>query len=253
MSAPVRQPRAEPKARLFRFGSRFGILALTVLGFVTVNTFHNDWWEYVIGRDFITGIFRLLGLVLAAYTMVNLLGRRGSKWLRAGLPAALIAFLLFVSVSRIDRRDRASHRLFDRDFFGQTDVEILSVLTEHSMYYPSERVLAEARREIPPNEAVLYFGDYRPDPVNYGLYPRPVYALPITQRLGLAALQEAWSRRIDPMFPDGFAARADRIHFDPEDIPSELGELIRQHDIRWVIHMSMRNPERSGFWRIQSP
>ncbi len=161
-----------------------------------------------------------------------------------------LAALLLVAANQFFSREVPRFRADRIAFSGESDLAILRAFTDRHFYYPSESFLEQARLAIPLDEAVLVIGDIRPDPVNYALYPRRVYALPELQRAALASAVASWSREADPAFPEGFAPWLRQPVSNPAAIARETEAMIRLKDIRWVVVVDAFDESRNSIVRI---
>jgi len=204
-------------------------------------------------RDVIVGLFTVCVFVQLLRALLPLL-RRAFRTRRAIVPAVFCAGVLAVithlELEQFLRRDVERHRADRLSYKGESDLAIMTAFTDPHFYFPPESFLEEARRTIPEDESVLYIGDIRPDPVNYALYPRPVYAIPELQRATLASAIHAWSRTPDPGFEDGFAQWLEEDTVDAEAIAESTRTLIRERDIRWAVIVDAFDAGRNRIVRL---
>lgn len=201
-------------------------------------------------EDLLEDAFPLLGGLLAAWWLLAVLPIKGRVPVQVLVPALLVATLAFGAVQLVARREAAIGREIWQPMAGATDAEYLEALTANSRWYPSEAFLAAAAGVIPEDEAVLYIGNYRPDPFSAALHPRPVYALPALQRATIAGLMEGWSPEPDPAHPRGYTATFPAMTELPGDLREQVEALVRERDIRWVIEADLADPAAARLYRI---
>lgn len=161
----------------------------------------------------------------------------------------LLGVIIHFEQETFFKRDLPRHRADRISYAGESDAAILRAFTDRNFYYPPESFLEAARSVIPLEDSVLYIGDIRPDPVNYGLYPRRVFAIPALQRATLAAAVRSWSRQADPAFPDGFAKWLEDEP-DAAVIEAETQRLVREHAIKWVVYVDSLDESANRVIRI---
>lgn len=215
----------------------------------------NDSFFYHAGsslRDGVAALFVVCLFAQFARAIMPMLRMALREKKRAPGLVALIAVLgiiIHFEQETFFERDLPRYRADRISYAGENDGTILRAFTDRDFYYPPESFLEEARRVIPMDGAVLYVGDIRPDPVNYALYPRPVYAIPALQRATLAAAVRAWSHDGDPAYPDGFA-RWLEDEADAADIDAETRRAVREHSIGWVVYVDSMDETANRIIRI---
>jgi hypothetical protein len=217
----------------------------------------NDTLTYWAGssfRDSLVTLFTaclLLYLLQAVLPLLSHPRRFSGKFALAILSTLTLVAMLLIGTFQFLTREVPRFRADRISYSGESDLAIMQAFTDHDFYYPPETFLEQARLVIPLGEAVLVISDIRPDPVNYALYPRPVYVLPDLQRAALANAIESWSQDGDPAFPEGFAAWLQQSTSNPAAIARETEAMIRLRDIRWVVVVDAFNESNNRIVRIR--
>jgi hypothetical protein len=129
-------------------------------------------------------------------------------------------------------------------YAGASDDEILNDLTNHDRFYQPHTLMMNVRRETSENEAILYIGDLRPDPVSYLLYPRPVYVLPQLQADLNQQVFRNWSGLHDP----GHIGDLIGGHSAP---PEGLKSIVDRTGLRWIVEFHSSNRHVNVFWKVR--
>jgi hypothetical protein len=204
-------------------------------------------------RDTMLGLFTVcltVSVYQALQPVMRYYNESSGRLIVALFCTLTLCVMLLLAIDQFLSREVPRFRADRISYSGESDLAIMKAFTDHDFYYPPETFLEQARLAIPLDEAVLVISDIRPDPVNYALYPRPVYALPDLQRAALANAIASWSQDGDPAFPEGFAPWLQQPTSNPEAIARETEAMIRLKDIRWVVVVDAFNESNNRIVHI---
>ncbi|MCC5876381.1 MAG: hypothetical protein JJU11_09215 [Candidatus Sumerlaeia bacterium] len=233
---------------------RYSLLCL--LGFASMFLLFGETLGYHLNSSIIRLVFHLfwaallLEVAIHALPRLLLLPRRVLPTLSGFFILAMFAGLLFSELWTLHQRDYIRSRSYRIGWPGYSDSEILADFTATNRFYPNEGFLEEVRRFVPEDEAVLYVGSMRGDPINYALYPRRVYMMPDAQRATMDLLALQWRPVGDPMFPEGFAPNLFDGELPRGELAEEILSVVRDKNIKWFLTWDVLDPEAGRLWRI---
>lgn len=222
------------------------LIAVTLL--LILLNFSVGWIAFHHGFNFLVYCLETLtGLVLIWIALRLPWSRFRLHWrLRQWISFALIAALLSgaIHIALAEGLGRLGENIVtSRVIQSMSDEEYL---TRHSMIYrnyPDMQFVREARRRIPEDAAVAYFGDLVPHHLNYYLYPRAVYLAPEFQRILLQIHQNSEIDRVDPLLGEPPIDPLPGLH-DP-DVRAEIRRMVHEKDIQWIVIYDSLEPRNN--------